>query len=83
MASAFDVLEGLVSAVDPNIRPVFEQIGRMVKFVSDTLEEHSKLNVNDFSAIQNGLEALSRRTAATERLIAGQAEKMDAAAGSF
>ena len=63
MATAFDVLEGLITGLDPNIRPVFEQVGRVIKALSDGLGDHTKLNVNDFSAMQHGLDGLPPRSA--------------------
>ena len=83
MTTAFDVLEGLVNTVDPTIRPVFEQIARITKFLSDSLEEHSKLNVTDIGALQSGMSAITQRTAGAERLIASQADQFEVITRQF
>ena len=78
MATSFQVLDGLIAGADPGLQPVLSQIGRITQATHDALDAHAQLNITESGSVQASLDAISRRLAGSERLLAEFGSKFDA-----
>ena len=66
MASAFNVIDGLIGAQPGTAQPALQQIGRMLQSLSDNHTAHIAENIVDISRIESLMGTMSQKVQAME-----------------
>ena len=84
MASAFNVLDGLIGAQPATTQPALQQIGRMLQSLSDNHTAHIAENIADITRIENLVSTMSQKVQAiettstnTQQLIVDMSSRME------